>query len=511
MAERRDPDGVTVMRIEQGLGVLALFLLALVIVSSVSRPHVSGDSWAYHLPFSARLWNIGGDASTFALSNELEPRFAGFPLLAEFLQGALWRLTGSINAITLLNSGGLLLFIVVAGKSLRVNLALLVFSTLSVPLVALHALSSYIDLFVALCVCFQALAAERVAVGYADVEHAHPDTIPRWEAIYVAAAAAAGNSKVTGFLLSATISAFMLGYVVWRRKALPPARLRRIALTTLIAALAAGGTMLKNTYRFSNPVYPTTVSVLGVQLPGPEHQYSEYPTYTESLGPIARPVNWLLSITEIDRKIRGVHTPYAPDSYGAGSSVRYGRARTGGYWGSLMIGTLLLAFVLVIMAARKRSKQLARHAFFLSLFACVTLVGSFLPQSHELRYYLYWPVLLMVTVAILVRAAGLKGKARITLTLAYLGTLMLSQQKVAYPIRAWPLIPQHVTVAGQSSAPEIDFARRAGAICLGPEYNPRQFAYWSFFHGGDYRVEQGWSVCTRFPRYERSAARQRRE
>src|SRR5438876_3443739 len=139
----------------------ALAALALMVVASVTRPHFSWDSWAYHLPFSARLWDVGGAGSAFVLTKHLEDLYRGSPLGAEFLQGALWKLTGTINATALINSAALLAFVAVGARTLGVSLPLLTFGILAVPMVAIHAASSYIDLFVAVAICFQVLAAVR--------------------------------------------------------------------------------------------------------------------------------------------------------------------------------------------------------------------------------------------------------------------------------------------------------------------------------------------------------------
>jgi hypothetical protein len=107
----REPAG-RAFRVLHGL---ALAVLATVVVSAVARPLFYWDSWAYHLPFSALLWNIGDARRAFVLSEEMRWRYEGFPLLAEFLQGALWKLTGSIKATTLVNALALAGFVLAAG------------------------------------------------------------------------------------------------------------------------------------------------------------------------------------------------------------------------------------------------------------------------------------------------------------------------------------------------------------------------------------------------------------
>ena len=148
------PAGRVAVRLgERALGLAAAATLLLVVLASLLRPVVPWDSWAYHLPFSALLWDIGDARRTFLLGEHLSTRFAGFPLFAEFLQGALWKATGSMAASTLVNSVALAALVAVVGIALRGSLPIMTFGCLSIPLVAFHSTSNYIDLFVAVVIC----------------------------------------------------------------------------------------------------------------------------------------------------------------------------------------------------------------------------------------------------------------------------------------------------------------------------------------------------------------------
>src|ERR1700690_4240143 len=78
--------------------LLCMFAAAL---HDVSR---AWDVWYYHLPFAARLWQLV-PRSDFIFHVENEARYTGFPLLGEWLQGLLWRLTGLPTAATLVALG----------------------------------------------------------------------------------------------------------------------------------------------------------------------------------------------------------------------------------------------------------------------------------------------------------------------------------------------------------------------------------------------------------------------
>jgi hypothetical protein len=209
----------------------------------------------------------------------------------------------------------------------------------------------------------------------------------------------------------------------------------------------------------------------------------------------------MLSISDVDWIVRGVDGGYSLDLATGDKPKRYGPARSGGYWGPLVLVTVFLAIGLAVLAARRNRAGLRSNRILLALFAWLSLVTAFMPQSHELRYSLHWPLLLMLVLATLASAAKLSYKARVAVAAGYLGAFLVSQSMLEFRVRPWPISSQEDIVSGESSATEIEYARKTGGVCLGPEYNPRQFAYSSVFHGGVYAIEQAWTRCRAYPRY----------
>jgi hypothetical protein len=236
-----------------------------------------------------------------------------------------------------------------------------------------------------------------------------------------------------------------------------------------------------------------------VHLAGPEVEYRSYPRYAENPGILARPLNWALSVSEADWLIRGVKPEYTIDSSIGDSPRRYGPARTGGYGGALIVGTIVLAGWLVSRTAR--SGALERHRFLLALFAFMTVVMAFMPQSHELRYYLYWPLLLFTVVAVLARNPAVGTRATVAIAAGYLAALLVSQQVIGSTLGVTPVIPQALKISYETTRASVERIRARGATCLGPEFDGRQFAYSAVFHDGDYIVEQGLRECRRYPRF----------
>ncbi len=70
-----------------------------------------------------------------------------------------------------------------------------------------------------------------------------------------------------------------------------------------------------------------------------------------------------------------------------------------------------------------------------------------------------------------------------------------------YPFRIWPVVSEQETITQITNPAVVNDVRRSGAICLGAEYRPYQFAYSALFQGGNFVVEQGWPACSHYPRY----------
>ena len=474
--------------------LLAYAALAFAIAASLARPLFYWDSWAYHLPFSALLWDIGGARNAFVLSREMQVRYEGFPLMAEFIQGALWKLAGTINATALINAAAFAVFVVVAVRALKANVAVLAFGALAVPLVAMHAVSNYIDLFVGACVALQGLSAVKVEAA---LRKRRPG-LAAWCAVYLASAVLAGNAKITAVVMSVAIGAFLAAYLLLTRRGIDRRRLAGVALAIVAAAVLASGTMLKNVHRFGNPLYPFDTTVAGIHLDGPEPEYRSYPAYTVTLGPLARPVNWAVSTSELDWAIRGRSPGYSLDMGAGGDSAEVTQPRTGGYFGPLIAASLALAVWLAVRLARDSPAAWREQRFMLALFLFITGVTAFMPQSHELRYHLHWPLMLMLAVAVLVSRVRLRPPAAGVAAAAYFAAFIATQWMTDWPWRPWPAVGQAKVIEGETRTPSIEQVRSRAATCLGPEVNPRQFAYSAVFHGGNYVVEQGWARCAQF-------------
>jgi hypothetical protein len=471
------------------------------VVISIRRPHIPWDSWAYHLPFSAQLLNIQNYSQSFILTKVLQDRYDGFPLLAELIQGVIWQLTNNISSAVLLNSGALFLFVVIASVLTKKNFSVLVFGLLAVPLVAVHAFSTYVDLFLGVAIALQFISAIKLQNDLIKSS----TKIDLWLALYVTSAVFAGNTKMWGAIISTFLSIYFIidSLVIGKIKF---QRLRLIALVFVIASFLSSGTLIKNYVKFDNPFYPIEVSssILKINFIGPEPELKHYPGYAEEYGPFARPIYFFNSISELDWTIRGVDPEYKFEDGIGDNPKRYLPARTGGWWRIVFGFSLFVLAGLYLKSKFDNTTNTESLSFSMRCFICLMIFTSFMPQSHELRFFLYIPIILIFLVAYLssITKAGVYFLPYIATI--YFGLFLFSvfvlRDESFKSLAAYISLSEHIGVSSESK--EVAYAREHKELCLGPKYNASQFKYSSIFQGGDYVIEQGFFGCKKFTNYD---------
>jgi hypothetical protein len=247
-----------------------------------------------------------------------------------------------------------------------------------------------------------------------------------------------------------------------------------------------------------NPIYPIQfeVPILHLQLNGPEIEYKNTPGYAEKYGILSRPIYFLLSIAEYDWAIRGV-TPYYNVDMGSFEKPKsYSVARTGGWWGANIIISIFLIAALSVLAKVNNLNRNKISFFPLVLFILITGITSCMPQSHELRYFLYWPILLIFNLAYLVTNLTLSFRHSIFIGMLYIWLFFVSlfslQGESIGSLISYKSEQELIGI--DATAKEIVTAKQLGGICLGPTYSPYQFNYSSVLHGGNYFIEQGYCL-----------------
>jgi hypothetical protein len=97
-------------------------------------------------------------------------------------------------------------------------------------------------------------------------------------------------------------------------------------------------------------------------------------------------VRFARSVLEVDNRPIATRWRWSLDQWAPSDDPS---ARMGGYFGAY-VAVNLAALGLAAWRRRRREELVA-----LGLFAGVTVVASLVPQSHELRYYMHWMLLLV--------------------------------------------------------------------------------------------------------------------
>ena len=458
--------------VDRALRAAAVILLVSLVVAAWHDVSKAWDVWYYHLPFAGRLTGmIDGSSFTFGRSNQA--RFDGFPLFGELVQGLLWRVTGRpecASFFALAALPGLAWFL---KRLFAVPPHVAVIAFLAVPLVQIHATGCYVDLPANALVAMLALLAYRQVVLRA------PPSIAVLVGGSVLAIAAA-NTKFQ--LVPAVLAAASVLVLTALRRA--PRRGLRLAVIAVALPLVFA-TPIKNTIRHGNPVWPVEIHLLGKSLPHVEGAYASSPVWLEN---VPRPVRWGASVLELGLRPIAGHARWSLDQWTPPSEPGY---RMGGFFGAYVVVNVL-ALVLAAFVRRSREAKVA-----LLFTGGATLVASLVPQSHELRYYLFW-MLLLVSLNLIVWSRGREHDVRA----ARATTAMALVASLALVVVAWSTGGTYLYASGDSFAQlvaakvdraALDRISPGERVCI-----PRQpwtFLYAPRFHPGRrYAVQEAESA-----------------
>ena len=360
------------------LSLIAIIVAGSIFLKAIIDIDTNYDVGWYHLPFAARIWGIVPKDSYIA-ENLIEHRYDGFPLLAHFFQGLLWKLTGRIQATNLVGYLSLIGYFAILRQFFQVPLYLSTIAIFTIPAVLTHAATSFVDLpgNIAVSVLMMMI--------YSLFKQSQLPSQTKLLLIVLSAAAAANIKPQLQPLVFVLywIAGFRL---VWLYFKYSDRSTRKLVPTVLVTILASGlifATPIKNVALYGNPFYPIKIEVAGVVL---NHKLTPE-TYSEG----NRPQKWLQSILEIN-------TPqWTPDQWNGGDKTLLDRA--GGFFGAYVIFNLLLLVSLTIIEQlhnRKESGDKSHNA--IAALITVLLMSFFpanFPQSHELRYFMFWMITLV--------------------------------------------------------------------------------------------------------------------
>jgi hypothetical protein len=368
----------------RALAIVALADLA--VRSAILLDPFGYDSFFYHLPFAALR---GGVPIPYLMNDTVRAWFNGFPPLPELVQGVLWRMTGSVNATGVVNFIAFAAFLAYAHLVLRARFWLVALISLTAPLVLIHTSVDYVDLF----------GNAWLAIGVCSIVFAYLFPEQRSRAVVVGGLAGLTLAAWSKFILMPlVIVAFaLLAVMVIRSGSAFRFGRRQAAAVILVFAVLASAPYVKNLAVYDNPFWPLRVPFVGSLFP-----YSTDPLAAQEGNPLGRPPQlkdapqiqvFVESLFETRNPLRYPDRPrWILDQFQWPPATAH---RMGGFWG---IGT---AIFLVLTAAmlityRRRAGIIATA----SGLAFLCFVGV-LPQSNELRYFMFIPLTWAATIGML--------------------------------------------------------------------------------------------------------------
>lgn len=354
--------------------LLVIVCMTVLAVRAAIRLEGRWDTPLYHLPFAAIY---GGLDIAYTLSERISLAFQGFPPLAHLVQGGLWRLTGSVNATGVANFLAFGALLAICQRKLKAPFYLFAAIALTAPLVLIHITSSYVDLF----------SNSWLALGMLCLFHAYYfENTSNTQVLLIGLAGLVAAAWSKFQLTPAVAIALLLYGVVYAPAAFrKDARQLRVLVWIALAGLVAALPYIKNWVVYGNPFWPVPVPLLQQHLPYSTDFLQPLP-WANSPPPLegrSQSVKFLHSLFEIGHPHEYEHRPRWIIDQG-NAWVAY---RSGGFWNVAVVSYLLLAASLALWLKPRRGRVI-----------CVTgiallLLVSLFPQSHELRYYLFLPLL----------------------------------------------------------------------------------------------------------------------
>ncbi|MGP0129514.1 MAG: hypothetical protein ACTMUB_09725 [cyanobacterium endosymbiont of Rhopalodia musculus] len=466
------------------LTVTASIVLFSIFLISFFDANYGGDAFMYHIPFAARIWNII-PPEQYTFEYNTEHRFLGFPLLANFLQGFFWFIFQKPEATNLLCYVSLIVFISYLIFYLRIPFYLGTIALLAVPMVHMHAARSYIDLPGNISVSILILTTYLLYIGKINLN------IKNLLIIFLSATAAA-NTKfqlipITFITLFFTLTKILIKF--WENT--PQGKSKIIGLTkplliSFVASLIIFATPIKNLVLYQNPFYPVKVEIAGMVL---NHNEAVPDFMHENIKKLSPTFRWAKSVLEINvfDSRRPWQWTLAMD-FISWNEEKFGM---GGYFGGYVVFNILL-FIFLCWKQNNTDSKVA-----IALMVIMTLLTSIMPQSYELRYYMYWMIVFVSLncyfICRLVEGSSLKNSwikpENFALIAASFMIIFITKTRYFFTIPEFSSFHnqvQRTDIIDQDLRKSFEHGEQ---ICLVAKV-PHSFLYNSYFHSySDYSIK----------------------
>lgn len=345
----------------------------------------SWDFLAYHLPHSLKIY----DLTTYTNGPFLQAVNDGFPPLPHIIQGFFIKITQQFSAANLINILSLFLFVIYCKLTFKLRLSqisLLIVLLLSVPLIHIHTTSGYIDLW---SNAFLAIATLEV---FEILKRKKNYNLIRLIIFFVSILICL-MSKYQLWPAAGFLSFCLLAILVQHKVSL-----KVVTLSTIVLLLIGLSWPLRNIYLYNNPFYPLKSPVLSSVFSNQKMDTSPNIAQTpKTLFEYPNTIKFLLSSLELTRLDLSQKMNWSIDQYAKGGTSNINH-RMGGW--NILIGLL---WIFIIFQYRK---NIVNSWPFITMI----LIVSILPQSHELRYWLFIPLVLSLLITRMI--SGIRRKTR---------------------------------------------------------------------------------------------------
>jgi hypothetical protein len=371
------------LRFQHAIAFVAISLLAYRAGTTLDP---SWDSIAYHTPFAARLWGIC-DEACFRMASNLEVAFQSFPKADEYLQGLLWRLTGVPEATNFIGLIFLVGFILYIARFFRIDWGWATISLLAVPMIQIHATTSYTDLAPNIAATIGILTVLLLLI--------YPERVGLLVlGLFAVSMIFLGNARLQLTPIATLLIVIVTVILMQKSRSdedmeicLPGPRLIFV-LGALLMVLTLGNP-IKNLIVFGSPFYPVEIKVGGHVIFFGPWTANAGNSVSDQLHSAPPSLRWLLSILDF-RAFDGRFAPYTYDQGDVDQSLW--SFRMGGY--SVWSVLFSLSFLIWFLVQPSRSSVTFKIAI-TAIVSANTVSVIFMPASHELRYYMYWIISLL--------------------------------------------------------------------------------------------------------------------
>lgn len=367
------------IQLEPILTSLSIGILFSIFLISFFDYNYGGDAFMYHVPFAARIWGIV-TPEHYIFEHDTENRFLGFPLLASFLQGLFWKVLQKPEATNLVCYSSLIILLAYLKFYLKIPFYLGTLALLAVPMVHMHAARSYVDLPANVGVSILILTTY---LFYTNKLQVNNKTL----LIVFLSSATAANIKFQLIPVVFLILCFLFPQIISKYQQnndhtkMGLIQISKTLVLCFAACLIIFSTSFKNIILYQNPFYPVKVEIAGVVL---NHNEAPPNFMHENIKKLPPPLRWGKSVLEINTFDSRRPWPWTLGmDFISWEEEKFGM---GGYFGGYVIFNLLL-FIYLVCKRRDTESKIA-----IRLMILMTLITSILPQSYELRYYMYWMI-----------------------------------------------------------------------------------------------------------------------